>query len=256
MTLRGTLRILVSKWQVVIAGALLSTMLAGVVYSLVPAQYTSEGVGVLVQPRRTSINSNPLLNFDASLSTTALMIVQDLNTPQAGTQLGVRSGVESYTIEQASTDASFASGPVVQPFISVKTKASTAQRSTELVDGLFDLARQDLVDQQKELRVLPQNYIRLQSLGYTSAPKRVISTLVAATGAAFLIGLCLTFALVLLLDRRERRRTTSRSASSKASRRGPDPHLAFGTEEFVGDADADGIASANGTHGPVSRVHG
>lgn len=257
MTLRGVLGILLSRWYVVIVGVLLSVLLAGFVCALVPVQYTSSGVAVLLQPRRTDrgANSNALLDFDSSLSTTALIIVQDLNTSQTAALLGLRSGTESYTIQQASADDSGASGQVVQPFISAKSKAATAERSLEIIDGLFGQARDDLIGQQKDLRVLPKDYIRLQELGYTSTPQRVMTTVAAATGAALLIGLCLTFASALLLDLRERRRTARRRARAPSARMVPDPRLVFSTEEFVVGVDADAVVS-NGTHGLASRMHG
>lgn len=249
MTLRGTVRILLSHWFLVCAGLLLTVLFGGVVFTLAPMQYTSSGLAVLVQPRLTERGpyTNPLLNFDSSLSTTALVIVQSLGTPGAAAQAGVLPRGESYTVEQAGTDVGGTSGQVVQPFISVKAKASTAQRSTEIVDSVLGLARQELIEQQQNLRVLPQKFIRLQDLGYMSTPSPVIALKGAATGGELLLGLCLTVASVLLLDRWQRRRASRRSGSRLPARQPLDPQLVFGTEVFVVDTDAYGAPPTNGT---------
>ena len=259
MTLRGTVRILLSKWYVVVAGMLFSVLFGVVVFTAVPAQYTSTGLAVLVQPRLTERGpyTNPLLNFDPSLSTTALVIVQSLDTPGAAEQAGVMSKAESYTVEQAGTDVGGTTGQVVQPFISVKTKASSAARSTELVDAVLGLARQELVDQQKDLRVLPQKFIRLQDLGYTSVPTPVRALKFAATGAALLLGFCLTFGLALLLHRWEASRKAKRSRSSVPARRTPEPRVVLGVEAFVVSTDGNGSSMANGTSfGPPVQLQG
>jgi hypothetical protein len=210
MTVVGTLLVLRSRWYVTLIGMVVSCVAACLVFNLAPAQYTSTGVAVLVQPRYSNVgaSANPLLNFDPSLSTTALIIVQTLDTAQADDQLGLEATGDSYTIEQASS-ADSGAGQIVQPFIYVRTRAHSAEASASIVRMVIDSARQGLVAQQKELDISPQSYIRLNDV-YTTPPKRLLGIALAATAAVLLMGFFLTIASALLLTRaaveRQRRR--------------------------------------------------
>jgi hypothetical protein len=201
MTVVGTLLALRSRWVVTLTGMLVSCVVACLAFNVSPAQYTSTGVAVLVQPRYSSVgaSANPLLNFDPSLSTTALIIVQTLDTAQAGDQLGLAGTGDSYTIEQANS-ADSGAGQIVQPFIYVRARAHSAEASANIVRVVLDSARQGLVVQQKELDISPQSYIRLNDV-YTTPPKRLFGIALAATVAVLLVGFFLTVAAALLLTR-------------------------------------------------------
>src|SRR5882672_5861306 len=90
MTLRSLVRTLIVKWYVMIPGLLLSLAMAGVTFSVVAPTYSSSGVAVLVQPKQQGGNStNPLLNFDPSLNTTASIMIQSLNSPVIAPRVSV-----------------------------------------------------------------------------------------------------------------------------------------------------------------------
>jgi capsular polysaccharide biosynthesis protein len=216
MTLRNALRVLLVRWYITIPGILLSLALAAVTFVLAPPQYSSSGVAVLVQPKQSGKDptTNPFLDFDSSLSTTALIIVQALDTPEAAAQIGLSPGGDSYTVKDVGTID--VGDQVVQPFIYIKSQASTAQASADIVNQVVEMGRQDLLDRQKSMRVLPQNYIKLDNVVDTTPPKPVLVVALAATGAVLLLGLIATFGLALLAQRAAASRRARREAAAAA----------------------------------------
>jgi len=199
MTLRSLVRTLIVKWYVMIPGLLLSLAMAGVTFSVVAPTYSSSGVAVLVQPKQQGGNStNPLLNFDPSLNTTASIMIQSLNSPVIAPRVSVSAG-SSFSVKNVGTVTT--GDPSQQPFMYINTQSQVRDDSAAMVYRLMDLARQQLVERQQALRVRPATYIKLDVVVDPTPPKYVIGTQVAASGAALLIGMIVTIALVLLGDR-------------------------------------------------------
>jgi capsular polysaccharide biosynthesis protein len=169
---------------------LLSLAIAGVAFSIVPQQYKSDGTAVLVQPKPPGLNSaNPLLTFDNSLSTTALIIVQALNSPEVANQL-VTPGEDTYTVKAAGSVA-VADGQQ-EPFISVTAQSSDPARSADIVARVMDTAQQELVNRQNALKVPTRNAITLESVVNATPPKPILARPLAASAASFLLGIITT----------------------------------------------------------------
>lgn len=208
MTLWGAVRVLLSRWYITVAGLLLSLALAGVTFSLVPMQYTSTGTAVLVQPRQTGgPATNPLLDFDSGLSTTALILEQSLSAPETKPMVTVSSS-DTFTVENAgSTDVS---AQTVQPFLTVVAKSTSSDSASEIVDRVLDLAGQQLNERQRAMHVLAIRDIHLQNVVDATPPKPVLGTPLAATAAAFILGMLITAGLALLVERFTARRAAGR----------------------------------------------
>jgi len=242
MTLRSTLRVLLLKWYITIPGLLLSLALAGATFILAPPQYSSNAIAVLVQPKLVNknapTNSNPLLNFDNSLSTTALILVQALDTPEAAASIGLYPGGDSYTIKDVGDLT--VGDQIVQPFLYIKSEASTPDGAAAIVDGVLGMAAQDLLDRQRSLKVLPQNSVQLNLVVPPSPPQPVLGIAIGATGAALILGLIGTFGCAMWANRRSEARQARRDSEST------DP----------ADAEPAGANSSNGSTNGVAALAG
>lgn len=214
MTFASTFRVLLARWYITIPGLLLSLALAGLTFLAVPPQYSSNAVAVLVQPKLHGKDptTNPFLTFDSSLSTTALIIVQALDTPETAASIGLSPGGDSYTVKDVGTID--VGDQVVQPFIYIKSQASTEQAAVDIVNNVLDLASQDLLDRQKDNKVLPQNLIKLNDVVGTSPPKPVLGIALAAAGGALLLVLLATTLLAFRADKAAAKRRAQAAAAA------------------------------------------
>jgi capsular polysaccharide biosynthesis protein len=221
MTFSELIRIVRSRWYAMIAGLIFSVAIAGVACSFVPPVYTSSGAALLMEPRqRPSVN--PLLNFDSGLTMTSSILVQALNAPDVAKRLQHYPG-DSYTAKNVDS-----SSPGQQPIIYVTTRSRTPEGSVELVSNVLGMASQNLVDRQRELRLLTTRYIKLESLVAPTDPKFVVGPPALVAGVVFVLGLTVTVVLVLVLERRvvARRRVPARRAEPHAYQ---DGHTVTGT---------------------------
>jgi len=194
MTLLGAARVLLVGCAMV-PGMLLSAVLAWLVFATVPDAYTSSGVAVLVPAKWAGGPvANPLLNFDASLNTNAMILIQALNDPQLVDAVATQPG-DSYTV--ANSGETTADDLGERPFLYITTKSWDPARSTAMVSVLLDTAAQQLSERQREMRVLPIRSIQLDTIVDPTPPKRVVVTKTVAAGGAFLLGLVATVALTL-----------------------------------------------------------
>jgi hypothetical protein len=216
MTFGSTFRVLLARWYITIPGLLLSLALAGLTFVAVPPQYSSNAVAVLVQPKLHGKDptTNPFLTFDSSLSTTALIIVQALDTPETAASIGLSPGGDSYTVKDVGTID--VGDQVVQPFIYIKSQASTEQAAVDIVNNVLDLASQDLLGRQKDNKVLPQNLIKLNDVVGTSPAKPVLGIALAAAGGALLLVLLATTLLAFRADRAAAARRASAAEAAAA----------------------------------------
>jgi capsular polysaccharide biosynthesis protein len=191
--------VLLVRWYITVPGLLLSLAIAGVAFSLFPPQYRSEGTAVLVQPKPPGLTSaNPLLTFDASLNTTALIVVQALNAPEVAAELGLTAGRDTFTAKNAGSVA--VSDGQQEPFISVTAQSGDPATSADIVVRVMDMAQRELVDRQNALNVSPRNAIKLQSVVDATPPKPVFSTSLAASAASLILGIIVTIMAARVWD--------------------------------------------------------
>jgi hypothetical protein len=222
MTFGSTFRVLLARWYITIPGLLLSLALAGLTFLAVPPQFSSNAVAVLVQPKLHGKDptTNPFLTFDSSLSTTALIIVQALDTPETAASIGLSPGGDSYTVKDVGTID--VGDQVVQPFIYIKSQASTEQAAVDIVNNVLDLASQDLLGRQKDNKVLPQNLIKLNDVVGTSPAKPVLGIALAAAGGALLLVLLATTLLAFRADKAAAARRARAAEAAAAAALTPD----------------------------------
>ena len=193
MSLSTILRAVLRSWYITVPGLLVSLIIAAAVFSLIPTQYTSSGVAVLVQQKKPlpASAANPLLAGDGSLNTTNLTLIEALNTGAVKQQLGVPDGgTDSYTV--TNVGSSTVADGTDHPFLYITARSTDAQRSADIVASVLSQARQDLSSRQTEVRVPQQNQIKLQSVVDATAPKPVLVTKFAFSGAVLALGLILS----------------------------------------------------------------
>jgi hypothetical protein len=181
------------SWYVTVPGVLVSLIVAGAVFGLVPVQYTSSGVAVLVQQKKPLAASaaNPLLAGDGSLNTTALTLIEALTTGAVEQRLGVPDGgSDTYTV--TNVGSSTVADGADHPFLYITARSDDAQRSADIVAGVLEQARQELSTRQSDVRVRQQNQIKLQSVVDPTTPKAVLVTRFAFSATALVLGLILT----------------------------------------------------------------
>jgi hypothetical protein len=202
MTLSGTMRALLRKWYISVPGIALSCVLAGLTSTLIPAHYTSSGVAMVVQPKRPGAlqSANPLLAFDTSLNTTAVMLSQSLNTPETAASLGLGAGPDKYTVKNVGDTGT--GGDPNQPFIFVTAQGSTPQASIDIVQSVLSMAGQELADRQHSLHVSHQDSLSLATIAAASTPQRAPGLSLAAALGVLSLGIALTIVVCLARNRR------------------------------------------------------
>jgi capsular polysaccharide biosynthesis protein len=217
MTLSTILRAALRRWYITVPGVLLSLFIASTVFSSMSPKYTSSGIAVLVrQNNPTAANAiNPALGTDGTLTTTTLTLVQALDTPAVGAELGLREGVDNFTISNVGKSTAAAGGD--HPFLYITTQSSSPEKSTEIVADVITVARQKLAELQNDFHVRPQNQIKVESVVDATPPKAVMNNLFAVAGAVLILGIVVTCivawawdALIVTRQRRHIHRAASR----------------------------------------------
>jgi capsular polysaccharide biosynthesis protein len=201
MSSSTVLRAALRRWYIAVPGVLLSLLIASTVFGSMPAKYTSSGIAVLVrQNNPTTANSiNPVLGNDGGFTTATLTLVQALDTPTVRAELGLREGVDDFTISNVSKSPSSSGGD--HPFLYITTRSSNPQKSTEIVGDVINAARQKLTELQNDFHVRPQNQIKVESVVDATPPKAVMNMLFAVTGAVLMLGIITTCIAAYALDR-------------------------------------------------------
>jgi capsular polysaccharide biosynthesis protein len=219
MSLSTTLRVVLRRWYITVPGVLLSLTMASMAFSLVPPKYTSSGIAVLVEQKNPATATNfinPVLRGDGSLNTATLTLVQALDTPAVKAELGLRKGVDNFTIKNVGS-AAIADG-ADHPFLYITTQSSNPQESVDIVADVMSMAREKLINLQTALHVAPQNQIKLESVVDATAPKAVMGTSFAAMGAALMLGIittcivaCAWDGIIVARQKRQIHQSTSRA---------------------------------------------
>ncbi len=218
MSLSSVLRAALRRWYITVPGVLLSLVLASTVFSSLPPKYTSSGIAVLVRQNNPSVANaiNPALGSDGTFTTTTLTLVQALDTPAVRTELGLREGVDNFTISNVGKSTAVAGAD--HPFLYITTQSSSPEKSTEIVADVMGVARQKLGELQNGFHVRPQNQIKVESVVDATPPKEVMNILFAVAGAVLVLGIVVTCivafawdALIVTRERRHIHRSTSRA---------------------------------------------
>lgn len=188
-------------------------------------KYTSSGIAVLVRQNNPTVPNtiNPIVGSDGTFTTATLTLMQAIDTPTVKAELGLKEGVDDFTISNVGKATTASGGD--HPFLYITTQSSSPQKSTEIVDDVIAAARQRLTDLQNDSNVRPQNQVRLESVVDATPPKAVMNIVYIVTGAALLLCMAVTCfvaygwdTIVAAGQKRHIRRSASRAEEHANSR--------------------------------------
>jgi uncharacterized protein involved in exopolysaccharide biosynthesis len=155
-----TIRVLLRRWRVAVPVFAISLGLAAGVYASVHTDYESTGTILLTSPTdgaRVDPSApgpagrvNPLLAFDASLNTSATLIIQKLQDPKLQEEL--LGGNEQIGYE-------IGNGQLSGPFIVVVALARTPEDATNTVANVLERAKTELRQSQEALKAPAPTFI-------------------------------------------------------------------------------------------------
>jgi hypothetical protein len=204
----GVLR---ARWRVTATGVLLTLVLAAVAFFYFPVQYASSATAVLVPPK--SLINNPMLAFDASVNTTALVLVQELGSPEVGNKLGIpppRMSIlnprqDIYTVQNIGS-VDLRDDGIDRPFVTITSLSVAPDRSEAIVGQVLNEAIRELKDRQTSMHVPQARLMQIQTVVGPVPAKVAPATTLKAIGFALALGLAGTVLAARMVDRIARRR--------------------------------------------------
>jgi hypothetical protein len=165
-----TVLVLFRRWYVALPTFVGSLALAGLAYTLVPTQYESGCVLALTTPltggthvtadKRPPALTNPLTNFDAGLSMTGTLIIQEINSAATAKSLGVTpGGGTGYDVNNGSTNPELLQ---TGPFIFVTGVGSTPAAAEGITEQVAVKVGEVLALRQEQLMAPDSTHIELQ----------------------------------------------------------------------------------------------
>jgi capsular polysaccharide biosynthesis protein len=219
MTSASLLRVLLVRWYITVAGLLLSLVMAAAAYTLIPVRYESSSTVVLVQPQQPGAGqSNPLLDLNQGMNTTAAIVVQAMNSRVVSGELGLVTDEDSFTVKNIG--GAGINNTVDRPFVSVTAQSSSPARSTEIVGWVMDRTQRELTDLQRNLQVRKRKYVVMESVADPAPAKSIRSGQLSALAAVTLLGISMTVAFSWGYDRMISRARPDRAANRPVSTNG------------------------------------
>ncbi|MEU7475920.1 hypothetical protein AB0A63_08040 [Lentzea sp. NPDC042327] len=194
-----TIKVLLRRWYVALPVLLLSLGGAGVVFASVPPEYESTGTdlltvpkaGATLDPSKPSGIINPLLAFDASLTTTAQLLTQVLLDPAVYAQL---------TRNNPDIECEAGDGGLRGPFVQVVCKAPTPEAARATVDGAFKRLSQELVERQRKLGAPESTFINVETVVAPTEATLLVGGKLRAAGAALALGLAASLTSAYMIE--------------------------------------------------------
>jgi hypothetical protein len=155
---------------------------AVIAYFLVPTHYVSTTSVVLttptnggtlsVDPKEPNGLTNPLLQFNDGLQTTAGILILSMNTPETLAKLGVHPGGDiTVTINDGRTDPDLLGISTNGPFIYVEVDSKSPAVSDATVRKAGQLIREELAGRQRALKAPPSTYIAITDVVPPARPE-------------------------------------------------------------------------------------
>lgn len=210
-----TVLVLLRRWYVAVPAFVVSIGAAAIMFSSVPVRYASSGTAVLTAPTAGASSqaaaergeTNPLLAFDSSLSITASIVIQSMNTPAVADQIGADK-LNTFEIS---------SGELGGPFIVVKTESASKETAKAMVNSVIERVRQELEARQNTLKAPPSTFIKLDPVVPATEPETLMGGKMRAAGAALALGLFASLGSAFALESfmQAKRRRTKKAADAE-----------------------------------------
>lgn len=235
----------------------LSLIVAGLLYSLLPTVYVSTASMVLTappsggtltrDPARPGGLTNPLLQFNDALRTTTGILILVMNDPKVQAELGVvEGGPTEIIVNDGRTNPELLGISTSGPFIYVETRSTSAATALNVTERARRRIRTELNRRQADLKAPRSTFIGTADVVPPSTPEATITTKLTGAGAGLFLTLFAGFGLAYAATRIRGTARAAREESRVIRRPGrPAPPEPAGSEGKDG-RDAAGTVAAGG----------
>ncbi|XVQ86742.1 hypothetical protein ACQP2K_04765 [Microbispora siamensis] len=242
----------------------LAILVAVVGYLMLPTTYVSSTAMVLTtptsggtlspNPREAAGLTNPLLQFNDGLRTTAGILILSMNTPEMMTRLGVRpGGPTEVTINDGRTNPDLLGISTNGPFVYVEVESRSPAVADSTVREAGQLIRAELAARQRALKAPPSTYIAITDVMPPGTPEAKRTVKWGAAAGGLLAVMVVGFGLAYLVDRQRGNRRASYVVHAPwVAQPQQRPAITSSVYEPDGPA-ADGDVAPAATASPASR---
>jgi hypothetical protein len=208
--------------------AVLAIAAASVAYFLVPTTYVSSASMVLTtptsggtlptNPRESSGLTNPLLQFNDGLRTTAGILILSMNAPEMMARLGiVKDGDTQILINDGRTNPELLGISTNGPFVYIEVESKSPAKASATVASASQLIRDQLADRQRALKAPPTTYITITDVAPPTTPEAKRTAKWGAAAGGFMAVVVVGLSFAFLIDRRRRRKHRARVSGQQWS---------------------------------------
>ncbi|MBB2749110.1 UNVERIFIED_ORG: hypothetical protein FHR35_009022 [Microbispora rosea subsp. rosea] len=198
----------------------LAILVAVIAYLMLPTTYVSSTAMVLTtptsggtlspDPKEAAGLTNPLLQFNDGLRTTAGILILSMNTPEMMTRLGVRpGGPTEITINDGRTNPDLLGISTNGPFVYVEVDSRSPATADATVRKAGQLIRAELAARQRALKAPPSTYIAITDVMPPGTPEAKRTVKWGAAAGGLLAVMVVGFGLAYLVDRQRGNRRAS-----------------------------------------------
>lgn len=214
---------LMRRKAVIIPTLLVALALGVAAYVATPVSYTSSTLMVLTttefggtesqDPSKPTDLTNPMLNFNESLTTTSAILIQAMNTQGAAANAGVR-GSTRMIIDDGSSNPDLLG--LNGPFLYIRVQSATREEAKRVVVQAQALMRQKLRAWQSAVGAPEKTYVSLVDVVAPTAPAVDNGRAKKLGVMAFLCGFLLCLASAYFIHQRRVRRRARDAAAPAA----------------------------------------
>jgi len=242
-----TLRILLSRWYVVLPALLFTLASAVAASAAVAPSWKANGTLVLLGPATARLDpqsnakrveTNAYLDFGGTLEITAEILSKIMMSPATAEQLQARGLTAEYEVGTGSDGGS--------PIINIIATGPDPEIAKATVQGIAGQIRNELQRRQSAAGAPKEDFIRVDQVTTPTSAERQLGSKLRAAAAAGALGLALTFGLAFLAESVAERRAAKERQLAAA---GGGPGVGGPAERGVRQAARPGDA-----HRPAARA--
>ncbi len=222
-TIAGLLR----RPKVMVPSILVALTLGALAFMGTPVTYVSKTTMVLttteyggsqsLNPNEPTPLSNPILNFNSSLSTTSGILIQSITTKEGLTELGARTGPTRIIVNDGRTNPELLG--LNGPFLYVEGRSSASKdEALGVVVEAQKMLRKKLNEFQKDLNAPENTYVSLIDVVSPTAPVVDASRPIRLGGLTFILGFLFCFGIAYFRHVRRGRQRAKGTAAPAARR--------------------------------------
>jgi hypothetical protein len=220
-TIAGLLR----RPKVMVPTVLVALTLGALAFMGTPVTYVSSTTMVVttteyggsqsLDPDEPTPLTNPILNFNSSLSTTSGILIQSITTKEALAELGAKGGATRLVVNDGRTNPELLG--LDGPFLYVEGRSVSKDEARRVVVDAQQMLRTKLNEFQKDLKAPENTYVSLIDVVSPTAPEVDASRPIRMGGVTFVLGFLLCFGIAYLRHARRARKQARAAAAAAAA---------------------------------------